>query len=336
MKKNFIFLVFIVSFNLSAQENLEIKNINWLTFEETGLKFESYQKPIMVYLYEDNCDSCKIMENETFLNQEVVNYLNILFYSIKLNVATTDSLTFFNGQKFGKNPNKKYNDIIYTIIGEEIQLPAILMFNKQAQGTLFTGFKDRDHLFPILIYYNEIIPNSLEYSVFEEQYFKAYPIGLQQIVTRLNIKWKIFDEMLEIQQTKPRKILIDIYYNYSISATMMRTQTFNDPIIAKYLNEKFYCTTVEAQGNDSITLKNVTYVNSGEAHKYHQFAIAAMDGKMFFPAFIILDENYNLLDRIQVYLTPKELEAILIYYGDDIYKTKTYTDFITTFDSSFD
>jgi len=337
MKKTLLFLI-IISFqiNVIAQENVEIKQVNWQTFKEVGESFTASQKPVMVYLYSNSCDSCQIMNVNTFMNQEVVNYLNILFYNIKLDVETTDSVTFFDGTVFGKSANKKYNDIIYNLIGENVELPALLMFNKQAQGMLFTGFKDRDHIFPILIYYNEQIYNSVEYSVFEKNYFKAYPIGMQQIMTKLNIKWKSFDEMIAAQEEKPKKILIDIYYNYSIAATMMRTNTFNQPLIAKYLNENYNCTTVEAQGDDEVTIKGITYKNSGESHKFHQFAIAALEGKMIFPAFLILDEDYNLLDRIQFYLPPEELEPILNYYGGDYYKTMTYEVFKQTFVSSID
>jgi thioredoxin-related protein len=329
-------LIFLFNVTVEAQENQVIEQINWLTFEETGEKFLQYQKPIMVFLYSNDCDSCEKMLDETFQNQEVVKYLNILFYNIKLDVETSDSITFFDGKVFGKQTEKKYNDIIYSLIGDSIQLPAILMFNAKAEGVVFYGFKDRDHIFPVLIYYNEKIYNSTQYDIFEKKYFEAYPVGQQQIMTRLNIKWMTFNEMLEAQKTEPKKILIDIYYNYSIAATMMRTKTYNDPIIANYLNENYYCTTVEAQGDEEFTIKDVTYKNSGESHEFHQFAIAVLQGKMQFPAFIILDEEFNLLDRIQYYLTSENFEPIMKFYGEDKYKTIIFSEYIKTFDSSFE
>ncbi len=337
MKKILFFVLLVcANFNIKAQENQEIKQVDWLTFKETGVKFLENQKPIMVFLYSTENDSCKKMFDETFLNQEVVNYLNILFYNIKLDVETTDSVTFFDGRVFGKQKGKKYNDIIYSLIGDTVQLPAILMFNTNAEGNFLPGFKDRDHIFPILIYYNEKIYNSTTYDIFEKKYFEAYPIGQQQIITRLNIKWKTFDEMLEAQKVEPRKVLIDIYFNYSISASMMRTKTFNDPIIAQYLNANYYCTTVEAQGDEEFTIKGITYKNSGEAHKFHQFAIDVLEGKMFFPAFVILDEDFNLLDRVQMYVTPEDFEPIMKFYNDDLYKVTTFAEYKKTFVSSLE
>lgn len=336
MKKIFASILLLIFFkSIFSQENMEIKTINWLSFEEVGQNFVENQKPIMVYLYENENDSCQMMFNETFMNDEVVNYLDILFYSIKYDVTTNDSVTFFDGRKFGKQSDKKYNDFVYSLIGDSIQTPALLIFNINAQGSYFSGFKDRDHIFPILIYFNEKIYKSVEYQTFEDYYFKAYPVGQQQIMTRLIIKWKTFDEMLEAQEQKPKKVLIDIYNNYSIAATMMRTKTFNDPIIANYLNQNYYCTTVEARGNQEFTIKDIPYKNSGESHGYHEFAIAVLQGQMNFPAFIILDEEFNLLDRIQYYVTPEMLEPIVKYYGSDSYKTATFQEFQNTFESEF-
>jgi len=334
--KVLLFLVTIFSTNLFSQTlDNEIKTVNWKTFEEVGKLFDTTQRPVLVYLYANYSDSCKLMFDSTFTNQEVVSYLNAVFYNIKLDVASDKPITFFDGKTYNKQPNKLYHDIVNTLIGENISLPAILMFNKDAQGEVFWGYKDRDHIFPVLIYYNEEIYKSTTYPIFEENYFKAYPVGMKQIITKLNIKWNSFSEMLELQKVTPKKILIDIYFNYSIAATMMRTKTYNDPIIANYLNNNFYATTVDARTEDLITIKGVTYKNPGAAHGFHEFPIAVLNGKMSFPAFIILDEDFNLIDRVQAYLTPEDIEPILNYYGGNFYKTMTYENYKLIFKSSF-
>lgn len=337
MKANYRVLIILftifISVSLSAQE--KNVNLNWLNFKNVQENFLQKQKPILIYLYKDNCDSCKIMNDTVFGLSEVANYLNVLFYPIKLNAEAKDTITFFNGQKFAKSSDKAYHDIVYFLAGEKPIFPSLICFNKQAQGAVFPNFKDRNHIFPILIYYSEEVYLSTSYEKFEEYYFKAYPPGRKQIMTRLLIKWKTYNELAGLMKQKKKKVLIDLYYNFSTTATMMRTRTYNDPKIAQYLNEKFYNITVEAKYQDTINYKGIKYINENLSHGYHQFVIAALEGKMKFPAFIILDEELNLLNRIQMYKTPEDIEPILKYYGEDKYKNMDYKTFLKSFESSF-
>jgi thioredoxin-related protein len=50
-------------------------------------------------------------------------------------------------------------------------------------------------------------------------------------------------------------------------------------------------------------------------------------GKMQFPAFLIMDENFTLLDRVQLYLPPEKFEAVIKFYGDNAYKTLNWQDY---------
>lgn len=321
MKIKSLIALFFFPFLINAQQ------VEWQSFEDIGEKFQKIQKPIAIWVYADDVDSCKMMNEQTFENKEVTDYLNILFYNIKLDAKSSEKVTFFNGQTFGKNEGEEFNEISKFLLNNDVRLPAMVIFNEKAEGQVFYGFKDRDHIFPILIYYAEKVYEAYDYSTFEKSYFEAYPVGQKQIMTRLNIRWKTMEEVLELQKNEPRKILIDLYNNYSISATMMRTNSFNDPELAKYLNEKYYCTTVDYKSDIEFELKGITYKKSTESHGYHEFVVAVLLGKMKFPAFIILDEDFNLLERQQRYFTTEEIEPILKYFGDNIYKQKTFEEY---------
>ena len=335
MKKNILILFILISFSSYSQKD-SLQTVKWQTFEKVGEYFSKKQAPILIWLYENDIDSCKLMRDSTFGLEEVSNYINSLIYPIKLNAKTNDTITFFNGEKYIHEKNKEYHNLVYTLISDSISFPSMVLFDESAQGRAFYGHKSRDDIFPILIYYVEKTYKSITYEEFEKEYFKAYPRGQKQIMTHLNIHWLEFEEMKEKQKTKPKKVLIDIYHNYSITSTMMRTQTYNNPIIANYLNKNYYCTTVNAKETDSLELKGITYKNQAASHGFHDFAIAVLQAKMDFPAFIILDEDYNLLERIQLYFTPKQLEPIIKFYGDNVYKDTKYKDFMKDFESSFE
>ncbi|MBN2664217.1 MAG: hypothetical protein JXR68_11255 [Bacteroidales bacterium] len=324
MKKILSITIFIfVTFSLFSQDSI----VNWKSFEQVSLEFAQKQKPIIIYCFDQNDSASMNMFQTTFKNQEVTKYINVLFYPIKLNIRDKDTLTFFNGSKYSFNQTTGYNSLAYQLLGDSISSPALVMFNKQAQGKAFFGFKNRDSIFPILIYYNEEVFTSTEFKAWEEIYFEAYPPGQSQIISRLNIKWMTMEEMIEKQKNEPRKIFIDIYNNYNIGQTIMRLKVYNNPLVAHYINQNFYPVSLGYRSDEVFEIKGVTYQNEPQTG-YHEFAIAVLQANMRFPAFIVLDQEYNLLDRIQTFTNKDVFENIIHFYGDDAYKTTDFQSFI--------
>lgn len=319
-----LFSTFFLSIYIFAQDTI----VNWQTFENVAMEYTQKQKPILIFSYTKNDTLSKLMLDSTLENSDVFGYLNYLFYNIKFDLETFDTITFFNGQQFTHNPNEKYHSLAKLLIGDTIVSPSLIMFDKKAQGRVFEGFKSKDSVFPTLIYYSEEAYNSITYEEWEKYYYKTYPPGQKQIITRLNIRWITMSEMLEEQKTTPKKIFIDIYNNYNVSQTIMRLNVYNDPEIARYMNNYFYSVTVPLQSDEIFEIKGATYKNSGEPYKYHQFAVAVLNGLMKFPAFIILDEDFNLLDRIQFFTPKEQFSSITKFYGENFYKTMNYQQFI--------
>jgi thioredoxin-related protein len=327
-----IYYLCISSFQAASQSQKD--SIQWITIEEAGTKFIEVQKPILLYIYQNNCDSCRIQESTTFSNPEVANYLNILFYNVKINAETKDSIKFFDGTWI-KNTGQygKVHDFVFQMTGMTDSFPALVLFSRRAAGRAFSGYKDRDEIFRILIYYSEDVDLATSFENWHKYHTLGYPPGQSQIMTRLKVKWKTLDEALELNKTAPRKILLNFYNYNKISCTLLRTQTFNQQQIADYLNQKYYAVNVDAFTQDTLTIKGITYINENQSYKYHQLPIAALEGKMLFPAFIILDEEGNVLQKIQQYMIPEDVEPILKFFGENAYKTENFNNFKKNFKS---
>lgn len=326
MKNSTICLFFILLFIFQIAKSQDTI-LKWQSFEEVGEKFNKQQKPIMIFCYDPNDKLSQKMLTETFGNSEIASYLNVLFYNINFDLTDKDSITFFNGQKFGKGA--KYHTLSNVLFGsQQIIFPSIVIFDKNAQGRIFEGFKNRDSLFPVLIYYSEEVYTSTEYDSWEKLYFKAYPPGLQTIITRLNLNWLTMSELPNAMASSPKKVLIDIYNNYSVSQTVMRLQIYNDPEIAEYIKKHFYPVLLNYKSDEEFEFRGVKYSNSNPPNGYHQFAIASLEGKMRFPAFLILDEQLNLLDRVQFFTDKEFFMNIAEYFASDIYKNKDFKTFL--------
>ncbi len=338
MKKLIILGIFLYPYIILAQQKdnhtLDTSKIEWKSFKETNSLFLKKQKPVMIFLYDDSDDSSFTMLNQVFSLEEVANYVNILFYPVKLEIRSTDTLTYFDGNKYiNTGKNNGVHDLAVKLVTGIPRTPSTLIFSKEAVGAVYPGYLDRNHIFPVLIYYAEDSYKSTKYEDFEKYYFKTYPPGRKQIMTRVLVKWKSIEEAFELNKKFPKKIFISLYNSYNISSTMMRLKTYNNPKIADYLNKNFYCVNLDVKSQDSIKLFDQTYVNEGAAHGFHQLPISFLNGKMNFPAFLVFDEKSKYLDRKQEYMTPEVFEPIIKFVGENAYKEQKWNAYLKSFKS---
>lgn len=74
------------------------------TFEEAEKLCKENPKPFVVFIQTSWCQYCKMMENSTFKNSEVINLLNTDFYFISLD-AESKTAIHFNNYLFQFKPN---------------------------------------------------------------------------------------------------------------------------------------------------------------------------------------------------------------------------------------
>ena len=85
-----LIIVFIVTAPLltSAQnvayKHIDTSKVEWKSFEETNKLFTEKQKPVLLFMYNEEDDSSLIMLNQVFGLDEVANYINALFYPVKI------------------------------------------------------------------------------------------------------------------------------------------------------------------------------------------------------------------------------------------------------------
>ena len=75
------------------------------------------------------------------------------------------------------------------------------------------------------------------------------------------INWMTMNEALEAQKKKPKKIFVDIYTNWCGPCKMLDKNTFSNPDLIKYVNEKFYAVKFNAEGNETVSYQGQTYTN---------------------------------------------------------------------------
>ena len=140
------------------------------------------------------------------------------------------------------------------------------------------------------------------------------------------LTWISFEQAVELQKKEPRKILIDVYTDWCGWCKKMDKYTYTDQSVINNLNTKYYLVKFNAEQKEDIQFKDKVFKFKAE-YKAHELAVSLLNGQMSYPSTVFLDEDMNILTTVPGYLTPKEINPILVYFGDNIYKTKNWKEY---------
>jgi|TARA_B100001142_G_scaffold302966_1_gene329906 thioredoxin-related protein len=96
----FLYIYFFLNILLvNAQE------INWISLEEAVKLQKENPKNIIMDVYTNWCGPCKLLDKNTFQNNDVSQFINKNYYAVKFNAEGND-VVFFDDKEF-TNPNYK-------------------------------------------------------------------------------------------------------------------------------------------------------------------------------------------------------------------------------------
>ncbi len=138
----------------------------------------------------------------------------------------------------------------------------------------------------------------------------------KEVVKKIN--WISFTEAIELNAQEPRKVIVDVYTDWCHWCKVMDKETFTDPQIIDYINEKYYAVKLDGEQKESIQIGDIeyAYVKNGRSYA-HELAILLMDGKMAYPTVVFLDEKMSVLKSYPGYKKVQNMERLLKYYGEN-------------------
>jgi thioredoxin-related protein len=139
------------------------------------------------------------------------------------------------------------------------------------------------------------------------------------------IKWMTWEQAVELNKSKPKKIVVDVFTDWCGWCKRMDKGAFMDPAIAAYVNDKFYAVKLNAEQKTDIRFNEEVFKfipNENGRGGVHSLAYALLDGKLGYPTMVYLNEKY---ERIMISPGFKETPDMLkeLRFAAEEYYSKT-------------
>lgn len=119
-----LFVICSITFSLSGQ-------VKWLHVDQLDSAVKAQPKPVFLELYTSWCTYCKKMNQEVFVNEEVIDILNEYYYAVKFD-AESNAEVKFDGLHLSPSGNEPFHPLAMLLKppNENFAPPLILFFDK--------------------------------------------------------------------------------------------------------------------------------------------------------------------------------------------------------------
>lgn len=129
--------------------------IQWLSWEQATALHKKNPKKIVVDIYTDWCGWCKRMDQNTFGDPVIAQYVNEHYYAIKFNAEQRDDI-LFRGKtyKFVPSGKRGYHELAAAITNGRLSYPNTVFLNEGLEVIqAIPGYKEPADFEMILTYF---------------------------------------------------------------------------------------------------------------------------------------------------------------------------------------
>lgn len=120
--------------------------VQWKGFDAAVSANAQQPKLIFIDVYTDWCGWCKVMDNKTFSQPEVADFMNEHFHNVKMNAETEGPINF-NGQAYTlvSNGNRMIHTLAASLLDGQLSYPSYVYLTPNFERiTISKGFKPAD------------------------------------------------------------------------------------------------------------------------------------------------------------------------------------------------
>ena len=120
-----------LGFKASPTAEISSSEIKWYTLEEALAAQEKNDKKIFIDMYTDWCKWCKVMDQKTFTDKDVIQYMNENFYAVKFDAEQKEAITF-KGKKYEFIPTGRrgIHGLAYELMDRSASYPSFVLLDE--------------------------------------------------------------------------------------------------------------------------------------------------------------------------------------------------------------
>ncbi len=318
----------------SFAQNKDGSLVKWMSLQEAVEAVKQQPKPILLDFYTDWCGWCKRMMATTYADQGLSAYINQNYYPVKFDAEGKDTITFEGETFVPSSPKPKTaHPLAIKLLQGKLMYPTTLFLNGYDRTKdefqiklLAPGFLDKEKIEPILVYTLENVYRNANMDDFTKAFNTAfYDSTINDKISK--IKWLQPEAAFDGNFKDTKKSLVFLHTGWCNSCRVMERAVFTDTVLTKTL-EKFTLIDFNPENTKPLYWNNKLYQKLPEdKFPFHPLTLEFTKNNFILPTVTLLDEQGVLIDAIPFFVTATVLADILTFYGDDIYKKKSWADF---------
>ncbi len=155
-----------------------------------------------------------------------------------------------------------------------------------------------------------------------------------RIPTKEKVQWLSIVEMQVAYKKNPKPILVDVYTSWCGWCKVMDRETYQNNKVAAYINEKYYAVKFDAESKDSTEWNGIKY-GFDQRNRVNEMAMYLLYGQLSYPTTVFLASLDAKPAPLPGYLKPKEIESPLKFFGEGVYKSKKFPEYMRSFKTSW-
>ena len=154
----------------------------------------------------------------------------------------------------------------------------------------------------------------------------AFRFTDQPSAPKATLKWYTWEEAVELNKTKPKKMFVDVYTDWCGWCKRMDKSTFADSSVTAYLNANFYPVKLNAEQKADVQFngQNFKYMDSGNGRGVHALAYSLLEGNLGYPSYVYLNEKYERIMISPGYKEPKDILKEFKFAFEEHYNKTTW------------
>ncbi|MCX6150168.1 MAG: thioredoxin fold domain-containing protein [Ignavibacteriales bacterium] len=142
--------------------------------------------------------------------------------------------------------------------------------------------------------------------------------------TQSELKWDSFNKAIVKGQSENKKLVIDVYTDWCGWCKKMDKSTYQNQNVVDYISKKYIPVKLNAESSTKLTF---------EGQEYSEQQFSRNLGISGYPSTLFVDEKGKLITVVPGYLEPAEFIKILKFIGEDIYKSKSFDEYLKSLGS---